>query len=88
MDKPASLLFFIVCALTNGHANENVMKTRKLRAWQSALLATSGLAAMFFASSELWQQGLQQWAFLLALSEVEGSEQPVGASCGDVARRA
>lgn len=46
------------------------MKLRKPHPWQSALLATSGLAAMIFASLELWQQGLQHWAFLLAFAAV------------------
>ena len=43
---------------------------RRMNAWQSALLATSALAATFFAASLVWQQGHPQWAFLLAFAAV------------------
>ena len=42
----------------------------KARPWQSALLATSGLAAMFVVTSSLWQAGHPQWGFLLAFGSV------------------
>lgn len=43
---------------------------KKTGPWQSGLLATSALAAALFASSLLWQQGLPEWAFLLAFAAV------------------
>ena len=43
---------------------------KKMNVWQSGLLATSALAATFFASSQLWQQGQPQWGFLLAFVAV------------------
>ena len=39
--------------------------SRKANPWQTGLLATSGLAAVFFSASLLWQDGHPQWAFLL-----------------------
>lgn len=47
---------------------KNTMKRRNLQTWQNALLATSGLAALLFASIQLWQQGYPQWAFVLAFT--------------------
>ena len=44
--------------------------SNKARPWQSALLATSGLAAMFVVTSFLWQAGYPQWGFLLAFGSV------------------
>jgi hypothetical protein len=46
------------------------MRNRTLNSWQSSLLATSGLAAAFFAASQLWQQGLAEWGFLLGFASV------------------
>lgn len=46
------------------------MTNRTFRSWQSSLLATSGLAAAFFAASLLWQQGLAEWGFLLGFAAV------------------
>ena len=46
------------------------MAMRTFKSWQSSLLATSGLAAALFAASQLWQQGLAQWAFLLVFAAV------------------
>lgn len=43
---------------------------KKVNPWQNGLLATSALAAIFFASSLLWQQGYAQWAFVLAFSAI------------------
>lgn len=43
---------------------------RKISPWQSGLLATSGLSAVIFAASLLWQAQHQEWAFLLAFSAV------------------
>lgn len=43
---------------------------KKINPWQNGLLATSALAAIFFASSLLWQQGHAQWAFVLAFSAI------------------
>ncbi len=43
---------------------------KRMNAWQSGLLATSALAATFFAASLLWQQGHPQWAFVLAFAAV------------------
>ena len=43
---------------------------KKMNAWQSGLLATSALAAVFFIASLLWQQGLPHWAFVLAFAVV------------------
>ena len=43
---------------------------KKMKAWQSGLLATAALAATFFAATLLWQQGQPQWAFLLAFAAV------------------
>ena len=43
---------------------------KKVSPWQIGMLATSALAAAFFASSILWQQGHPQWAFLLAFAAV------------------
>lgn len=40
----------------------------KANPWQNGLLATSALAAVFFSSTLLWQQGYPQWAFLLVFS--------------------
>ena len=42
----------------------------KARPWQSALLATSGLAAMFVVKSSLLQAGHTQGGFLLAFLSV------------------
>lgn len=44
------------------------MTNRTFKIWQSSLLATSGLAAAFFAASLLWQQGLAEWGFLLGFA--------------------
>ena len=44
------------------------MNRKRLQTWQSALLATSGLAALLFASAQLWQLGYPQWAFVLAFT--------------------
>ncbi|MEE4216981.1 MAG: hypothetical protein V2I48_05180 [Xanthomonadales bacterium] len=41
---------------------------KKANPWQNGLLATSALAAVFFSSTLLWQQGHPEWAFLLAFS--------------------
>jgi hypothetical protein len=46
------------------------MANRTFKSWQSSLLATSGLAAAMFAASQLWQQGLAQWAFLVGFAAV------------------
>lgn len=46
------------------------MANRTLNTWQRSLLATSGLAAAFFAASQLWQQGLAEWGFLLGFAAV------------------
>ena len=46
------------------------MAIRTFRTWQSSLLATSGLAAALFAASQLWQQGLAEWGFLLGFAAV------------------
>ena len=46
------------------------MANRTLNSWQSSLLATSGLAAALFAASQLWQQGLAEWGFLLGFAAV------------------
>jgi hypothetical protein len=43
---------------------------KKINPWQSGMLATCALAAIFFASSLLWQQGHPQWAFVLSFSVV------------------
>ena len=43
---------------------------KRTNAWQSGLLATSALAAILFASNQLWHQGHPQWAFLLMFSAV------------------
>lgn len=45
-------------------------KPRKRRSWQNALLATSGLGALFVATSVLWQSGYPQWGFILAFAGV------------------
>lgn len=45
-------------------------KFSKTAPWQSALLATCGLSAMFVATSILWQSGYPQWGFLLAFAAV------------------
>ena len=44
--------------------------TRKVNAWQTGLLATSGLAAVLFSASLLWQEGHPQWAFVLSFAAV------------------
>ena len=44
--------------------------TRKANPWQSGLLATSGLAAVMFSASLLWQAGHAQWAFVLTFVAV------------------
>lgn len=44
--------------------------SRKVSPWQSGLLATSAMSAVFFAASLLWQAQHQEWAFLLAFSAV------------------
>lgn len=44
--------------------------TRKANAWTSGLLATSGLAAVLFSATLLWQDGHPQWAFLLSFTAV------------------
>ena len=44
--------------------------SRKANPWQTGLLATSGLAAVIFSASLLWQDGHPQWAFLLAFVAV------------------
>jgi hypothetical protein len=36
------------------------------KTWQTALLATSGLAALLFSAIQLWTAGYPQWGFLLA----------------------
>ena len=46
------------------------MANRTFNSWQSSLLATSGLAAALFAASQLWQQGLAEWGFLLGFAAV------------------
>jgi predicted membrane metal-binding protein len=46
------------------------MANRAFKSWQSSLLATSGLAAALFAASQLWQQGLAEWGFLLGFAAV------------------
>ncbi|MDX1697271.1 MAG: hypothetical protein R3308_03250 [Thiohalobacterales bacterium] len=46
------------------------MENRTFNSWQSSLLATSGLAAALFAASQLWQQGLAEWGFLLGFAAV------------------
>ena len=43
---------------------------KRVNTWQNGLLATSALAAIFFAASLLWQQGHAQWAFVLAFTAV------------------
>jgi len=43
---------------------------KRVNTWQNGLLATSALAAIFFAASLLWQQGHAQWAFALAFTAV------------------
>ena len=43
---------------------------KKSNAWKSGLLATSGLAATFFAAKLLWLQGYPEWAFVLAFAAV------------------
>lgn len=43
---------------------------KKFSPWQSGLLATSALSAVFVAASLLWQAQHQQWAFLLAFCAV------------------
>lgn len=45
-------------------------QNRKPTPWQSALLATSGLGAIFVATNTLWQAGHPQWGFLLAFCAV------------------
>jgi hypothetical protein len=44
--------------------------TRKANPWQSGLLTTSGLAAVIFSASLLWQAGHAQWAFVLTFTAV------------------
>lgn len=44
--------------------------SRKVSPWQSGLLATSAMSAVFFAATLLWQAQHQEWAFLLAFSAV------------------
>ena len=44
--------------------------TRKANPWQTGLLATSGLAAVLFSSSLLWQVDHAQWAFVLTFAAV------------------
>lgn len=46
------------------------MTNHAFKSWHSSLLATSGLAAAFFAASLLWQQGLAEWGFLLGFAAV------------------
>lgn len=43
---------------------------KRFTTWQNSLLATSALAAIFFAASLLWQQDQAQWAFVLAFTAV------------------
>lgn len=43
---------------------------KKTTPWQSALLATCGLSAIFVATNALWQAGYPQWGFLLAFCAV------------------
>ena len=43
---------------------------KKANAWKSGLLATSGMAATFFAAKLLWLQGYPEWAFVLAFAAV------------------
>lgn len=43
---------------------------KKTSPWQSALLATSGLAAIFVVTSSLWQAGYPQWGFLLVFGAI------------------
>mgnify|MGYP001826149082 FL=1 len=43
---------------------------KKINPWQSGLLATSALSAVFVAASLLWQAQHQEWAFLLAFAAV------------------
>ena len=45
-------------------------RSGKPNPWQSALLATSGLSAIFVATSLLWQAGYPQWGFLLSFAAV------------------
>ena len=43
---------------------------KKTNAWKSGLLATSGMAATFFAAKLLWLEGYPEWAFMLAFAAV------------------
>lgn len=45
-------------------------KRKKDTSWKTALLATSGLAALLFAASQLWTAGYPQWGFLLAFTSI------------------
>ena len=44
--------------------------SRKTSTWQSALLATCGLAAVVFSATLLWQAGHPQWSFILTFTAV------------------
>jgi hypothetical protein len=44
--------------------------SKRDKTWQTALLATSGLAALLFAAGQVWAAGYPQWGFLLAFAGI------------------